>query len=128
MFAQGLNRENRRTLVHLRQALEVVLSHDGHARISDLVGLLHIATSDDPLTVRKLGTELLGRQGTAGLRVFKRLQVEYFQNGKIHYGLGFIQPVAGAGPGQFKLTARGETVLRSIVALLGTQEERHDDT
>lgn len=126
MFAQNMTSQDLRTLVRLQQALEVILAHDDLAKVSDIVGLIHIITSDDALTVRKLGEGMLGRGHSAGQRVFKRLQKDYYQNGRMYQGLNFVQPVGGRG--HFKLTSKGETVVRSLLALLAPKEDRHGNT
>ena len=111
-----LDLNEKRSLTHLRQALEVVLAHDGETLVSDIVSLLYITMSDEPLTVRKLGVDLLGRSHSTGNRAMNRLQKEYHQNGRHFAGLNLIQ--RSGNQGHFRLTHKGEAVVRSLLALL----------
>ena len=110
----SLENQERRTLENFGHAIEVLLSHDAHMKVSDAVAFLHLTLSDGPLTLGEIAG-WQGRSRNAGQRMVQRLTEEYTINREHHMGLNLIRIMGG---GYFKLTSKGEVVLRSILALL----------
>ena len=110
----SLETQERRTLERFNHAIEVMLSHDAHMKVSDAVAFLGITLSDGPLTLGQVAG-WQGRSRNAGQRMVQRLTEGYTINRQHHTGLNLIRIMGG---GYFRLTSKGEVVLRSILALL----------
>lgn len=111
----NLERDERRALLHLQRALETLMAFDSRMSVTQVVAFIHLVSSPEPITVRKLG-DLLGRDRGAALVAMGGLQDYYTLNGTRHEGVNFLQRIGKTS--EFKLTARGAAVVRSIAALL----------